>query len=120
MLYGKRLFLPKEEADFVGALKHQDAGRSETQGVFSSISALKETHLSAFTDLRWHAETSDLKRKEKKGTHLHKVHVYAVKLQPLAFVEERNLCLRWAVSPERRHNCHFKQPPSGKIHKDSN
>lgn len=57
---------------------------------------------------------------KKKGTHLHKVHVYAVKLQPLAFVEERNLCLRWAVSPERRHNCHFKQLPSGQIHKDSN
>lgn len=52
MLYGKRLISPKEEADFVGALKHQDAGRSETQGVFSSISALKETRLSAFTNLR--------------------------------------------------------------------
>lgn len=54
--------LPKEEADFVGALKHQDAGRSETQGVFSSISALKYNHLSALMILWEHAETSD-KRK---------------------------------------------------------
>lgn len=36
------------------------------------------------------------------------MHVYAVKLQPLAFVEERNLGLRWALSPERRHNCQLE------------
>lgn len=32
-------------------------------------------------------------------THLDKVHIYSVELQPLAFVEERNLCLRRTLSP---------------------
>lgn len=35
---------PKEQADFVGAFKHQDASRSETQRIFPSISALKTHH----------------------------------------------------------------------------
>lgn len=47
-LHGKRPFSPKEEADFVGALEHQDARGSETQGVFSSISALKENPTFSF------------------------------------------------------------------------
>lgn len=50
---------------------------------------------------------------KQKCTHLYKVHVYPVKLQPLAFVEEGNLGLRWALSPERTHNRHLKQPTSG-------
>lgn len=32
--------LPKEEPDFVGTLKHQDAGRSETQRVVTTVSSL--------------------------------------------------------------------------------
>lgn len=52
---------------------------------------------------------------KQKRTHLYKVHVYSVKLQPLAFVEERNLGLRWAFSPERRHNCQLEAATSGRI-----
>lgn len=40
-----------------------------------------------------HTDTSD-------NTHLDKVHIHSVKLQPLAFVEKRNLCVRWTLSPE--------------------
>lgn len=63
-------FGPKEETDFVGSFKHQDACRSETECIFSSISALN------------------------------KVHIHAVQLQPLALVEKGDLSLRWALSPE--------------------
>ena len=43
--------------------------------------------------MQWHT-------KKKTHTHLNKVHIYSVKLQPLAFVEEGDLCLRRALSPD--------------------